>query len=89
MANMLFETDDRDAAHKELEKVRKEHPAAECREDSNAELPYQVWDGPEEWIPQEPAPEEKPAQKELNVRFTDEELEKIGAAVAKHLKGED
>lgn len=47
-AKLLYEGTDRDKAHAELEKVLKagKNPAAECREDSNAEKPYQVWSGP-------------------------------------------
>jgi hypothetical protein len=44
----LAEFDNRDAAHAELARVLAEgtHPKAECREDPNAALPYQVWSGP-------------------------------------------
>jgi len=44
----LAEFDSRDAAHAELARVLAEgtHPKAECREDPNAALPYQVWSGP-------------------------------------------
>lgn len=47
VAKLLFETTDRDAAHARLEKEQKKNSKSECREDANAEKPYQVWDGPE------------------------------------------
>jgi hypothetical protein len=72
MSEKIFETKNRDEAHRVLEYVvdqarnfqrldangvdkdfpgvekfdRQFHPAAECREDPNAELPYSVWSGP-------------------------------------------
>jgi len=44
----LYETKDRDESHRKLEEVLRDgkHTLAECREDPNAELPYQVWSGP-------------------------------------------
>ena len=47
MAKKLFETASRAASHDELVKIQKVHPLAECREDSNSDQPYQVWDGPD------------------------------------------
>lgn len=53
---MLLETADRAAAHKKLEDVLAEGGhTAECREDPNSDLPYQVWSGP---VVKEPAPPE-------------------------------
>lgn len=45
----LFGGQDRDEAHRQLEKVikGKKHPAACCREDPNdTDEPFQVWSGP-------------------------------------------
>ena len=44
----LAEFNNREDAHAELERVLAEgtHPKAECREDPNAAMPYQVWSGP-------------------------------------------
>ena len=40
----LYEFTDRDEAHRKLEAcIRGKYPHAECREDTNAEKPYQVW----------------------------------------------
>lgn len=46
MATRLFATTDRNASHAKLEEVLAtgQHPKAECREDSNSEEPYEVWD---------------------------------------------
>lgn len=46
---MLSEFTGRDEAHQELEAVLREgaYPGAECRENPNAEKPYQVWSGSE------------------------------------------
>jgi hypothetical protein len=54
MAKMLADFADRDEAHQHLATVRGgEYPNAECREDPNAEKPYQVWSG-------DPRPEQHP-----------------------------
>lgn len=49
MAKMIFSTKNRHEAHGRLEEVlaEGEHPRAECREDPNAEEPYQVWSASE------------------------------------------
>lgn len=61
MAKMLHEGTDRAEAHAFLDALdRKKHPKAECREDANSEKPYQVWSGPEEWVPAPPTPEPDP-----------------------------
>lgn len=37
----------REEAHAKLEDTLAEYPYAECREEPNHELPYQVWSGPQ------------------------------------------
>lgn len=62
VAKMLYEGTDRAAAHAFLDALdRRKYRKAECREDANAEKPYQVWSGPEEWVPAPPTPEPDPA----------------------------
>lgn len=59
MAKRIMAFTERAAAHAALETERSgAHPNAECREDPNSEAPYEVWDGPEEWVM--PAPPEPP-----------------------------
>jgi hypothetical protein len=97
MASLLFETVDRHAAHEKLAELlkQKKYAKAECREDSNSEKPYQVWDGPEKWQ-QTPL---SAAEKELVkrhagdapdtptvIKFSAGELEAIGAAMARNMK---
>jgi hypothetical protein len=54
---LLYETADRDESHRMLEKILAEgkHPRAECREDANAEKPYQVWSDKAPYV-ERPAP---------------------------------
>lgn len=49
MPILLDRFDDRDRAHARLAEVLAsgDYPRAECRENHNAELPYEVWDSPE------------------------------------------
>lgn len=59
MAKMIEGFTDRGESHAALEAARAgKYPMAECREDPNSDTPYQVWDGPEEWVM--PAPAEPP-----------------------------
>lgn len=57
---LLFATTDRAEAHARAELERATYPACECREDHNADEPYQVWSGPFVRVPA-PAPAPAPA----------------------------
>jgi hypothetical protein len=89
MTTKIFETNDRTTAHRHLELVLAagEFPLAECRENHNEESPYQVWSGPEVREPAPPTPVPAAAPAGLNIRFSDEELAKIGQAMAAAMKG--
>lgn len=45
MGELLFETADRDESHRKLAEILAAgtYPRAECRQDMNSPLPYQVW----------------------------------------------
>jgi hypothetical protein len=90
MATKLFETNDRTTAHRHLAEVLAagEFPRAECRENHNEESPYQVWSDAEVREPAPPSPPIPQLPPQFNVKFTDEELEKIASMVAKQLKGD-
>lgn len=47
IGELLYSFAVRDDAHAKAEEVRVEYPYAECREDPNDDLPYQVWSGPQ------------------------------------------
>lgn len=47
MSKLLFETDDQEESHAELERLLVKHKFAECRIDSNSDKPFQVWSAPD------------------------------------------
>jgi len=79
----LFTTKDRDASHRELERVLAEgtHPKAECRE-MDASGDYTVWSGPaREDEPAEPTPEAMLAS------LDDRALNRLAELLAARMKG--
>lgn len=87
MPTKLFETSDRDEAHRKLEEVlgmtrdaeghilkgAPLHASAECREDHSKEKPYQIWDGPEE-RPDQPSPAPVPTSLDALATLVAEKL---------------
>ncbi len=78
MATKLFETNDRNASHQELERVLAagQYPNAECRDLENPTR-YEVWSD------REPRPEPAVAQPVLG---SDMSLEKLAELVAEKLR---
>lgn len=80
----LYEYKDRDESHRQLEAVLKDgtYPSAECREDPNAEFPYQVWTGPASSERDGQAPPE--VKKEAPVPIIDPEM--VARIIAEYMK---
>lgn len=77
MPILIDRYDDRDRAHTRLVELLAsgDHPRAECRENHNSDLPYEVWDSPEYKDPGVPAPvDEESLLERLAARLT----EKLG-----------
>lgn len=96
MAKRLFQTKDRDEAHKKLEEILADgvHQRAECREPSgdpeDADFGmHTVWDGPqrEHGFPAPPAPEPSPPEVVVPA-ISEEHLGKLADMIAERmLKG--
>lgn len=82
----LFETKEREKAHRELARVLKsgEYPLAECREYRNDPNPYQVWSESSP-IPSSPAPEPQPKAEAAAHVFTPEDLDILAELVVRKL----
>lgn len=82
---MLFESESREDAHHELDRVLKKgtYPLAECREDPNAQKPFQVWSAP---VPASQTPHTPPAPPSepmpVLIDLADEAIEKLADALA-------
>ncbi len=88
MAQMLFETNNRNESHQKLEAVLAEglHPLAECREQTGRGI-FQVWDGPEDKIVQPTVVDQIKEAAEVTVLLSEKDLERLAELVAAKLKG--
>jgi hypothetical protein len=82
---LLFRTKKRDESHRELAKILAagKYPRAECREDA-ARGDYSVWSEPMPVVEHPPTPSAPPpAPASVNLRLSDEDIERLAAAIRK------